>query len=329
LKGRTFDSSGTPGAVQTLSGDVGGANVQAQLAASGDRVLAVWVGNKLHAGAAGIGARLLDSAGIPLGSVLTIDTAGKGDQLTPSVASRGAGKFLALWSNWTGLASGMDLVAQRFGPEASPLAALDAPVVQGLSSWQIKATWAPAVGLPLKQYEVYFDGSTTPEITTDNFWSSADVLPGTTHTVRIAYVLTDGRRSPLSAVAQGKSWGKDTNGDGLPDDWQALYFGPNPANWPSPAADSDGDGVSNRDEFFSGTSPVDKSDALRIGMQTTGQGYLLNWSSHAGGVYQLQSSTDLNVWSNVGGYRFATSASDSLIVNGVPANSYFRVNRIR
>ncbi|KAB2665572.1 MAG: hypothetical protein DVB31_09130 [Verrucomicrobia bacterium] len=329
VAGRWLDSQGTAGAVVPLSADLAGANTQPQLAVSGDRILATWLGSGVHSKRIGVGARLVDLAGNAVGPVMTLDVAGNGDQVSPAVASRGGGKFVTLWSNWSGLAAGMDLVAQRFAPEAAPLAALDAPVVQGLSSWQIKAAWAPAVGLALKQYEVYFDGSATPEVTTDSFWASPDVLPGSTHSVQVAYVLVDGRRSPLSAAAQGKSWGKDSNGDGLPDDWQATYFGPNSAQWPAPGADSDGDGVSNRDEFFSGTSPVEKADVLKVSVGVTGQGYLLNWSSHAGGVYQLQSSTDLANWSNVGGYRFATSGGDSVIVNSVPANSYFRVNRIR
>ena len=35
-------------------------------------------------------------------------------------------------------------------------------------------------------------------------------------------------------MASGKTWGYDFNDDGLPDDWETLYWGSNPANWPTP-----------------------------------------------------------------------------------------------
>ena len=329
VQGRWLDAAGTGGPILSVSDTLLGAQVQPSLAVSGDQVLAVWMGTGLDQGGSGVGGRLFSRSGSPVGGVLTLDSAGRGDQITPAVAAQGEGGFLAIWSTWNGLDTGMDLAAQRLAQQTAALSALAAPVVEGFSSWQVRASWAPLTGLAVKQYEVYFDGSSTPDVTIDTFWSSPDVLPGTTHSVQIAYVLADGRRSPLSAVAQGRSWGKDLNGDGLPDDWQALYFGPNPAAWPAPSADSDGDGVSNRDEFLSGTNPTDALDRLKVQVQPTGQGLLLTWSSHAGGIYQLQSSTDLKSWTNSGGYRFAASTTDSVIVRDLPSSAYFRVNRIR
>ncbi len=329
IQARWLDAAGTGGPLITVSDTLLGSQMQPRLAVSGDQVLAVWMGTGLDQQGTGVGGRLLSLTGVPAGGVLTLDSAGNGDQISPTVAALGAGRFLSVWSTWNGVDTGMDLAAQRLAPQAAVLTALDAPVVEGLSSWQVKASWAPLSGLNVKQYEVYLDGATTPEITTDSFWSSPDVLPGTTHSVQIDYLLTDGRRSPLSAAGQGRSWGKDTNGDGLPDDWQAQYFGPDPASWPGPGADSDGDGVSNRDEFLSGTNPADSNDVLKVVMEPTGQGLQLSWSSHPGGIYQLQTSNDLKSWTNSGGYRFAASTRDSVILRDAPASAYFRVNRIR
>jgi hypothetical protein len=181
----------------------------------------------------------------------------------------------------------------------------------------------------VKHYEVFFDGSETPETTTDSFWSSPDVLPATTHTVQVAYVLGDGRRSPKSPMVAGKSWGKDANGDGLPDDWQSQFFGTSAVAWPSPAIDTDKDGISNRDEFLAGTDPKNAADVLKVALNQTEQGPELSWSALPGGVYQLQMSTNLESWDNVGGYRFATGSTDSLVLQETPLNAYFRVNRIR
>jgi hypothetical protein len=329
VRGVWLDAAGNRGSVVPISGTQAGSHTQVQLAVSGDRILATWVGSKLDNYGLGVGGRLLTLDGTPVGPVQTLNSVGVQDQENPTVAGQGNGKFLAAWTTWAGLKTGMNLAAQRLAPQASALVALEAPVVSGLSSWQIKAAWAPVTGLPVDHYEVFFDGASVGQSVTDSFWSSPDVLPGTTHSVQVTYVLTDGRRAPLSTSAQGRSWGKDLSGDGLPDDWQSQFFGATPTAWPAPGVDSDGDGVSNRDEFLSGTNPKDGADALKVAVRPTTQGLELAWSSHAGGVYQLQSSSDLSDWSNVGGYRFATANRDSVILQGAPAQGYFRVNRIR
>ena len=52
------------------------------------------------------------------------------------------------------------------------------------------------------------------------------------------------------------------NGNGLPDDWELEYFGsPTGAD---PAADPDGDTMSNEAEYTAGTDPRDVGSFLRI-----------------------------------------------------------------
>ena len=58
-----------------------------------------------------------------------------------------------------------------------------------------------------------FDGASTPQSTSLNYLTSTAFLPSSQHSVQLAYVLADGRRSPLSAAASGKTWGEDLNGD--------------------------------------------------------------------------------------------------------------------
>jgi hypothetical protein len=311
-----------------LSDQVKGNQTGVSFAESGDRVMAVWSTDQFDGSSLGVGGRFLTRDGQTEGNAFVVNTITLEDQIQPTVSSAGDGRFMVAWSDWRGLDDGMELAVQRFAPAAQPLVALPAPVVSGHSSWQVKAAWAPVQGIAIAHYEVEFDGTST-FTTTNPFWESPDVLPGSLHKVRVGYVLPDGRKSPLSVESEGRSWGKDNNGDGLPDDWQVSHFGPNALAWPKVTLDSDGDGVSDRNEFLGGTDPKDPSDNLSVKIQSSEQGPVLDWRTKVGGVYQLQSSNDLETWTDIGGYRFATGEQDSVVTPGLPANTYFRVNRIR
>lgn len=55
-------------------------------------------------------------------------------------------------------------------------------------------------------------------------------------------------------------------GDGLDDAWQFLWFGPADPRGVA-AVDADGDGFDNAYEHLTGTSPLDRSSAFRLGLQ--------------------------------------------------------------
>ena len=64
-----------------------------------------------------------------------------------------------------------------------------------------------------------------------------------------------------------------------------------------PAADEDGDGVSNAAEDIAGTNPLDNTDYFHVtGVSTTGSNSVqITWSSKPGKQYQVESTTSLGV----------------------------------
>ena len=80
----------------------------------------------------------------------------------------------------------------------------------------------------------------------------------------------------------------DRDGDGLPDVFE-NHFGFDPNNPADSGLDSDGDGRSNREEYLSGTSPVDASNQLRIQRITTGVlGAVVEFFAVSNKTYALQ-----------------------------------------
>lgn len=300
-----------------------------KLANAGDAVLAVYRSAEGDGVGYGIVGQWLGLDGTRLGPEFVVNTQVHGDQLHPSAASDGNGRVLVTWSTFQGISRGMDIAGQRYGRAEAPLTAPSAPYVFALSSSRLQVTWAELTGLSVQTYEVYVDGGATPVVSTTPVITLSGLAPESSHSVQLAYVLEDGRRSPRSAVVTGVTWGEDDNADGLPDDWQTLHFGANSSAWPSTSIDSDGDGVSDREEFLAGTDPRSASSVLKTSLTATPQGVLLSWNSRPGGFYQAQYSINLKEWVNIGNARLAGGSTDSIPVGDLPNNAYYRVNLLR
>ncbi len=88
----------------------------------------------------------------------------------------------------------------------------------------------------------------------------------------------------------------DTNHDGLPDAWQILYFGSISSTNATPGADPDHDGMSNLNEYLSGTIPNNSNSVLKITaftMAASDQSFQLAFPSLLQRYYQIQQTTDL------------------------------------
>jgi hypothetical protein len=201
--------------------------------------------------------------------------------------------------------------------------------VTALSQSRLSVTWPALDGLSVDHYELVMNANASPIIITNNQYTALQLVPGSTHSFQLAYQLTDGRKSPLSDAVSGTTWGEDLNADGLPDDWQARYWGSDPANWPAPSADSDEDGISNQKEFLAGTIPTDAASVLRVDLASSDSGWQLVWDTQPGLVYQVQVSTNVNVWENLGQARLAVGLTDAIGVDGSRGVNYYRVVRLR
>jgi len=245
------------------------------------------------------------------------------------VAADGVNRFVAVWTSFGGGETSFDLYAQRYAVSPLALPKPPAPFASALSQSRISVTWPTLAGYEGVQYAVFVDGATNAVAVTNIQWTLTQLVPNSTHSFRLMYQTTDGRTSPLSESVTASTWGEDLNGDGLPDDWQALYWGNDPSKWPAGNVDSDGDGATNLQEFLAGTSPTNAASVLRTSLVATGQGWRLRWNTQPGFIYQVQVSSNVNSWENLEGPRFAAGTEDSIPVDGTHDKAYYRVVRLR
>ena len=328
ISARAFLNTGTPaGAVVRVNQYLFGDQFAPKLAAIGTDLLAVWTSLGQDSSREGVYAQYLKSDLTRVGSEFRVNTSVVGPQIQPTVAADGVGQFLVSWSTFGGLTAGMDLYAQRYLSTLQPLAAPNPPLVTVLSSNALTVSWPAIEGLNVSQYEVYVDGAPAPTaVVTNTWWTMTGLTPNSTHRFAFDYV-SGGRISPVSGATTNTTYGALTWG-GIPYEWMVAYFGSDIWSWPSPYADTDNDGVSNVNEFLGGTSPINAASVLRVRLQHTVQGIFLGWNTEPGLIYQVQSSTTLRGWSNLGGLRFAPGTVDSMYVGG-NSSTYYRVLRVR
>ena len=325
---RPFSSVGTGGTTRHINTQLFGDQLAPQISTIGTDSLVVWTSMGQDGSQEGVYGRFLKSDASPASDEFRVNTTVASRQIQPVVASDGSGRFLAVWSSFVGGEASHDLYAQRYASVTQPLLAPDAPFVSVLGSNALLVTWPYMSGFDVATYEVYADGGgSATAIVTNNWWTMSGLAAGSTHTFRLAYVLGDGRRSPLSPPATNTTYSALAYG-GIPYDWMAAYFGNDVFNWPSPSADTDGDGVSNRDEFLAGTDPTSSNSVLKQQLKMTPQGLYLSWNTQPGLVYQVQTATAVGAWANLGGSRFAAGTTDSMYVGG-GSGGYYRIVRLR
>lgn len=125
------------------------------------------------------------------------------------------------------------------------------------------------------------------------FTLSKNLPAGTNYTYRFQAFDTLGTPAVgVTNLMTGPQVLLDSDGDGLPDWWEQMYFG-------SPTAatrtgDPDNDRFLNWSEYRAGTIPTNALSFLGIrSMKITSGGTVVSWSSELGKVYHLERTTDL------------------------------------
>ena len=196
-----------------------------------------------------------------------------------------------------------------FNPAANNLMQL-----AGKNLWQYDTNFVNATGVQFKfaadgNWNVNWGDNNQSQFTVpmtgigENFGSN--IVVNSTLNGAYRFTLNDQTGAYALTVA-------DTDGNGLPDSWEQLYFGHLGVN---PSADADGDGLTNLQEYQAGTSPTDAGNALRIlAVQRTGNNLAITFSTATGKQYFIEQRTNLTTggWSALPGTVAGSGAPQSV-----------------
>jgi hypothetical protein len=111
---RTFSAAGVGGAVQPLNTTIFGDQFAPKIATLSGGALATWTSVGQDGSKEGVYGRFLDASGNVSDSEMRVNTTTVGPQEFGAIASDHTARFLAVWSSFTHVATGLDLYAQVY-----------------------------------------------------------------------------------------------------------------------------------------------------------------------------------------------------------------------
>ncbi len=273
--------------------------------------------------------RFVYNNGILGESEIIVNSKSAHSQLNPVLSTTRDNGFIVSWSTPNIGSNGFDIAAQSFvidDGNYQDLKPMEQLHVNPVSETEIITSWPKVSHSKVKHYEIFFEANPVPKIFTDNLVIWPNLKPGTEYAFRIRYETVDGKKSILSEFFSNKTWGRDFNKDGLPDDWQKVNFGDSKILWPDISEDSDGDGATNEDEFLASTNPNDPNSVLSISYKVLERGARIEWNAKVGAIYQLQTKNNLqDNWKDTGPVIFAGDKVVGITIELNENKSFFRV----
>lgn len=331
---RPFSSTGVGGTTVLVNTYLPGNQFAPHISVVGGDYMIVWTSVGQDGSREGVFGQFIHEDGSLVGSEFQVNTTTISRQIQPVVTSDGDRQFLVVWTSFGGLPNDFDLFAQRYLNVASLLQAMNAPFVyapftldaNNVYHPELQVSWPPLLGISVSNYQVYVDGSGVPAgVTSSNIWTmtaSNGLAASSTHTFQVLYVTTAGTVSPISAASSGTTW-SGGNYYGIPVEWIEQYYGNSIASWPvNVSTPLTSGGLNLLQVFLTGGNPLDSSTWLHTSLANTPQGMFLSWNTEPGLTYQVQTTSDMVTWKNLGAARFAAGTSDSIFVGGSAAGFY-------
>ncbi len=163
-------------------------------------------------------------------------------------------------------------------------------------------------------------------------------LSGYAYSANCGWINLDDMGAPANYVQTDHiAMGTDSNGNGIADAWEYLYFG----GLLSPGQENtspNGDGQTLLQDYLDGINPLTVSNALRITAFSSNPGGTssnITFTSNAGRLYMIQVNTDLTQplnWTDSGLGTFAPDQGASTartVVQSTTTKKYFRVQTMR
>jgi hypothetical protein len=120
----------------------------------------------------------------------------------------------------------------------------------------------------------------------------------------------------------------DADSDEIPDFEETAGSGFDPAI-DDRTVDSDGDGVSNADEYIAGTNPRSSTSRFQIrGVNRSGNDLDISWNAAANRIYEISSSTNLLSWNVVTNFPIGIAGESSIVLTngaGSASQSFYRL----
>jgi beta-glucanase (GH16 family) len=208
--------------------------------------------------------------------------------------------------------------------------------------------WSAASGgTPPYTYNVFqatasgAENFASPLLTTNDVTVSVPVIAGSNSPLTYFFVVRvqGGCSIDSNAVEQSVQPPLDPNGDqtgnGIPN-WWLQQYGMDPFDTNVAAADADGDGISNLQEFLSGTDPTNPASYLHIiSITPQDSDVLIAWMGGGGTTNIVQSTADLTLgYSNISGNIILSGTGDSMtnyVDPGAATNNpqqYYRIQLV-